>query len=79
MPYVKVTRESGVPDTIYLTWPHVLAAGLEQVTAEALTEPGVTAVELMDDARSRILFEERRPTPAAVRRRRERLAIDPRP
>lgn len=75
MPYVRVTRESGVPDTTYLTWPHVVAAGPQQIVRDALTEPGVTSVELADDARSRILFQDKAPTPDAARRRRAALAI----
>lgn len=58
MPYVKCTRE-GEPLTVtYLEWPHVVAAGLEPLAAQALSEPGVLSVELLDDARSRILYTE---------------------
>ncbi|SBW20796.1 hypothetical protein [Protofrankia symbiont of Coriaria ruscifolia] len=59
MPYVKCTRE-GAPLTVtYLGWPYVVAAGLEPLAAEALSEPGVLSVELLDDARSRIPYTER--------------------
>lgn len=74
MPYVKVTRREGPPDTIYLTWPHVVSAGLRQVVKEAMQEPGVTSVELMDDARSRIFVEEK--SSASARRRRTALVDD---
>ncbi|WP_133057160.1 hypothetical protein [Frankia sp. KB5] len=59
MPYVKCTREGAPPTVTYLEWPYVVAAGLESLVSEALSEPDVLSVELLDDARSRVLFAEK--------------------
>ncbi|OHV27994.1 hypothetical protein BBK14_18735 [Parafrankia soli] len=42
--------------TVFLPWVEVLDIGLRNLAEQALAEPGVASVELLDDCRSRILF-----------------------
>ncbi|CAI7981142.1 conserved hypothetical protein [Frankia sp. Hr75.2] len=47
--------------TVFIDWPQAIETGLQKLAREALAEPGVATVELLDDARSRILWEEKNP------------------
>ena len=68
MPYIVTSRVGAAPTTVYLPWPQVLDTGIRELAAEALTEPGVSSVELTDDCRSRVLLVERERAGLAVQR-----------
>lgn len=68
MPYVKVNRAGAESASVYIPWPQALETGLRQMVRDALSEPGVQSVELTDDCRSRILWEEKDPEDLAAER-----------
>lgn len=66
MPYVRASRNGVVASTVFIDWPQALDTGLRQLAREALSEPCVSSVELTDDGRARILWEEKDPDDLAA-------------
>ncbi|KPM52892.1 hypothetical protein ACG83_26015 [Frankia sp. R43] len=72
MPYVMVSRTGAKPKEIFLPWSRVMATGIDTLVRQQLVKTGVTAVELVDDARSRVAVVEK---PVAVARAQRRAVL----
>lgn len=60
VPYVKITRKRGeCSSTVYLPWAAVRDRLPEDVAREALSEPGVSTAEFLDDARTLVIAVEK--------------------